>query len=323
MASGNMFSFSWQEKSLRWTEDTEQILSWGWNLLSGALGQVAPASSWPLFAETLRWIDRVSNSSSWRTLKRRPVSEAVFGNCRCCEGPAPFSSAMLNSPVSGLLKHMLAKMLIFAWIQACWQFFKQNQNNNEKLFSTFQIPLEIFSAQSTLTWERGMQWFSKSQQVEAKIGKWLGKSLTEAHILWPTNYTQELNLRKCLEMQTMISMQGYYYKHLFWNLSRVTAPKIRLCGIPPSPMAAMLFSYPNQLPGNHRLEKAELATWPKLGQWEFSSPWSVIIYRFRDGQLFFKWSFNCTWSSKDVYCSIGYDSKSVKHKMCSNAGLIK
>lgn len=90
---------------------------------------------------------------------------------------------MLDSPVSGLLKHMLFQMLIFAWIQACWQFLKQNQNNSEKPFPTFQILLEIFSAQSTLKWERGMQRFSKRQQVEAKIGKWLGKSLTETHIL--------------------------------------------------------------------------------------------------------------------------------------------
>lgn len=52
-------------------------------------------------------------------------------------------------------------------------------------------------------------------------------------------------------MQTMIGMQGYYHKHHFLNLSRVTTPQIRLCGNPPSPMAAMLSAYLSQLPGHH------------------------------------------------------------------------
>lgn len=169
---------------------------------------------------------------------------------------------------------------------------------------------------------KGMPWFCKTQQVE----DWqtARQEPCNIHSLWPTNFTQEFNLRKYLERQTMIGMQGYCYKHRFWNLSRVTTHHTHLCGNSPSPVVEMLSSYPSQLPSHHWwLEKAELGTRPKLGQWEFPSPWPTVMYTSREGQLLFKLGFTCTWSSADIYCSIRFNRKSLKHKMCSDAGLVK
>lgn len=109
-ASG-MFYFSWQEKSPRWTEDTKEIPSRGWNSLSGALRQAPQASSWPLLChdsdvDGLRLHQfEMEGSKREAGVWNIPLGAAVRDSG--CRRSAPLSSTMLNSPKSGLLKYIL------------------------------------------------------------------------------------------------------------------------------------------------------------------------------------------------------------------------
>lgn len=144
----------------------------------------------------------------WSCVWKHPLAVLLWGSA-----PRRFT-CHVEGPKEWTVKAHVGQCLFLLGFKFPDQFFNKIKTTMRNYFSLCKFHLNFFLIAVNAKMGKGCVMISNTRQVEMKTGKQLGNSLAKVPILRSTNFTQDFNLRKYLEKQTIIGIEGYCYKHL-------------------------------------------------------------------------------------------------------------